>query len=143
MQAPRLRSLVDDDIEFVILHRGIEILLDRRLEPMDLVNEKDIAFFQARQQSGQFARFFDHRSARVLDVHAHRVGDDVSQRRLPEPGRAAEQNVLKHVAPFLCRLHQHLDPFTDLLLAGELAEHRRPQRNLEGRIRCGRIHSEE
>ena len=28
----RLRTLVDDDVEPVILHRGIEIFLDRRLQ---------------------------------------------------------------------------------------------------------------
>ena len=143
LQTARLRSLVDDDVEFVVLHRGIEILLDRRLEPMDFVDEKDVALFQAREQSGQLARLFDHRSARVLDVHAHRVRDDVGERRLPEAGRSAEQDVLEHVAALLRRFDQDLESFTDLHLAGELAEHRRPQRNLEGRIRWWRSHHDD
>ena len=54
---------------------------------------------------------------------------------LPRPGGSAQQDVLEHVATLFRRFDQHLDPFTDLHLAGELAEHRRPQRNFEGRIR--------
>src|SRR2546423_13748834 len=32
------RTLADDDIEFVILHRGIEDLFDGRLQTMDFIN---------------------------------------------------------------------------------------------------------
>ncbi len=46
---------------------------------MDLVDEKHVAFFQTRQQSRELAGFFNHRPASVFNVHAHRVGDDVSK----------------------------------------------------------------
>ena len=135
-QTARLRSLIDDDIEPVILHRRIEIFFDRRLQPVDLIDEEHVAFFQTGQQSRQLARFLDHRAAGVLDVHAHRVRDDVGQRRLAEPRRAAQQDVLENVAAFLRGFHQDLEPFTHFHLAGELAEHRRPQRDFERRDRA-------
>src|SRR6266571_6257542 len=47
-QTARLWSLVDDDVEPVIFHRRVEIFLDRRLQSMDLVDEKHVAFFKAR-----------------------------------------------------------------------------------------------
>ena len=81
-------------------------------------------------------------SAGVFHIHAHRVGDDVGQGRFPETGRTAEQNMLEDVAPFFGRLHEKLEPFADFHLAGELAEHRRPQRDFESGIRLGRFHGE-
>ena len=139
-ETARLRSLIDDDIEPVILHRRIEIFLDRRLQPMDFVDEKHVAFFQTGEQARELARFFDHRSAGVLDVHAHRVGDDVGERGFAEAGRAAQQNVLEHIAAFLRRLDHQLQTLAHLHLAGELAEHRRPQRDFESGVRLGRFH---
>ena len=92
-------------------------------------------FSRLVSKPGEVAGFFDHRAAGVLDVHAHRVRDDVGERRLAEAGRAAEQDVLEHVAALLRRFHQEFEPFADFLLPGELAEHRRPQRDFEGGIR--------
>ena len=107
---------------------------------MDLVDEKDVAFFEARQQSGEFPGFFDDGAAGVFHIHAHRIGDDVGERGFAQPGRTAEQNVLKDVASFFGRLHQKFEPFADFHLAGELAEHRRPQRDFESGIRLRRFH---
>src|SRR5581483_10213433 len=86
----RLRSLVDNNVEPVIFHRGIEIFFDGRLEPMNFVNEKHVAFFQAREKAGQFARFFNYRATGILDVHIHRISDDVSESRFPETGWTAQ-----------------------------------------------------
>ena len=47
-ETARLRSLIDDNIEAVIFHRRVEILFNRRLKPVDFVDEQDIAFFQTR-----------------------------------------------------------------------------------------------
>ena len=107
---------------------------------MDFVDEKDIAFFQAGQQTGQLAGLFDHGPASVLDVGAHRIGDNVRQGRLPEARRPAQQNVLEHVPTFLGRFDEQLEPFAHFHLPGELAEHRRPQRDFESGIRLGRFH---
>ncbi len=44
-QTARLRTLVDDDIEPVILHRRIKIFFDGRLQTMDLVDEQERPLF--------------------------------------------------------------------------------------------------
>ncbi len=41
--AARRRALTDHQIEFEILHRRIEDLLDRRRQAVDLVDEQDIS----------------------------------------------------------------------------------------------------
>src|SRR5205814_8493476 len=87
---PILWALIDNDVEAVIFHRRIKIFFDRRLQPMDLVDEKNVAFFQAREQSRQLARFFDDRPARVFNIHAHRVRDDVGEGGFAEAGWTAQ-----------------------------------------------------
>ena len=72
---------------------------------MNLVDEKDVAFFKTREQAGEFARFFNHWSAGVLNVDAHRVSDDIGEGCFAEARWSAQQNVLEHVAAFLCRCH--------------------------------------
>ena len=109
---------------------------------MDLVDEQDIAFLETGQQSGQLGRLFNHRAARIFNVRAHRVGDDVSQGRLAQSGRAAQEHVFKNVAALFGRGHHQFDALADLVLTGKLAESRRPKRNLKGRIVFGqRLHA--
>ncbi len=102
---------------------------------------KNVPFFQSRKQTGQLTGLLDHRAARVLNVHAHRVGDDVGERRLAESRRTAQQNMLEHVASFFGGLHHELQSLTHFHLAGELAEQRRPQRNFESGIRFWWFHT--
>jgi hypothetical protein len=42
----RARSLSDQDVELEVLHRRVEDLLDRRRQPVDLVDEEHVAGFQ-------------------------------------------------------------------------------------------------
>ena len=104
-QTSRLRPLVDDDVQPVILHRRVKIFLDRRLQPMDFIDEKHVAFFQAGQETGKFTSLLNHRTTGVFDVHIHCVRDDVSQGRLAETGGATQQNVFQNVASPLGRFH--------------------------------------
>ena len=76
-QTARMRSLIDNDVEPVIFHCRIQIFFNGRLQPMDLVDEEHIAFFQTGEKPGELAGFFDDRSAGIFDVHIHGVGDDV------------------------------------------------------------------
>jgi hypothetical protein len=45
-QAARRGPLADHHVERVVLHRRIEDLLDRAVEPMDLIDEQDIALVE-------------------------------------------------------------------------------------------------
>ena len=60
----RRRPLADDQIELEILHRRIEHLLDRRIEPVDLVDEQHVALFEIGEQRREIAGLGDHRTRR-------------------------------------------------------------------------------
>src|SRR5438045_4461551 len=139
-QTARLRSLVNDDVEPVIFHRRVEVFFDRRLQPVNLVDDEHIALFQAGEKPCEFTGFFNHRSTGVFDIHAHCVGNDVGERRLAEPRRTAQENMLEHVTAFFSRFDHQLQPFAHLYLAGELAECGWAQRNFKSSVWLQRFH---
>ena len=60
--------MVDNDIEAEIFHRGIEIFLDIFIQPMNFIDEQDIAFLQGREQPGAEAKILTHLVVRE-DAH--------------------------------------------------------------------------
>ena len=75
------------------------------IEAVDLVDEQHVAVVEVGQNRGKIARALDRGAARELDLRAHRVCDDVRERRLTQPGRAIEKDVIERLAARFCRLH--------------------------------------
>ena len=128
----RRRPLADDQVELEVLHRRIEDLLDRRIEPVDLVDEQHVALFQIGEQRREVAGLGDHRAGGGAEVHAELARDDLRQRGLAEPRRADEQHVVERLVARARRLDEHRQIGARLLLADELGEPLRPQRGLGG-----------
>ena len=126
-ERPRGRSLADHDVERVVLHRRVEDLLDRAVEPMDLVDEQDVALLERGQDRGEVAGPLDGGSRGVLDVHAELARDDRREGRLAETGRAVQEDVVGRLSPALRRGQQHRQVGLDLALADVLVERARPQ----------------
>jgi hypothetical protein len=57
----RAAGLADDEIELKVLHGRIEDFLDRRGEPMDLVDEQYVAVFEIGEECGKVSGLGDHR----------------------------------------------------------------------------------
>ena len=123
----RRRPLADDQVELVILHRRIEDFLDRRVEPVDLVDEQHVAVFEIGQQRREIAGLGDHRAGGRAEIDAELARHDLRQRRLAEPGRADEQHMVERLAAALGRLDEHLEIGPRRRLADELVERLRPQ----------------
>ena len=87
----RRRPLADDEVELKILHRRIEDLLDRRGQPVDLVDEQDVARLEIGEQRREIAGARDHRARRRAETDAQLARHDLRQRRLAE-ARAARTN---------------------------------------------------
>src|SRR5262249_8142712 len=43
---PRRRTLPDDDVQVIVLHRGVEYFFNRRIQPVHLVDEQHVAFVE-------------------------------------------------------------------------------------------------
>lgn len=83
------------DIDTIVLHSGIEILLDDGRETVNLVDEKDIVFGEAGKETGEVAGFVEDRSRGHLKVDAQLVGDDVREGCLAEARRAVEEHMVE------------------------------------------------
>ncbi len=78
----RRRSLADDEVELEVLHRRVEDFLDRRIEPVDLVDEQHVARFEVGQQRGEIAGLGDYRPGGGTEVDAQFARHDLRQRGL-------------------------------------------------------------
>ena len=130
----RPRPLFDHDVDEEILHRTVQIFLDRRIETVDFVDEKHVARLQRGQQPGQVAGFFDRGAARTFEVGAAFVGDDVGQRGLAEPRRTAQQDVVERLLAGLGGVNEQFQLLLDPVLPGEIGEFRRSERGFARRI---------
>ena len=107
-------------------------------EPVNLVDEKHVAFLQRiRQDRREVAGLLDRRPRGHADAHPEFVGDDVRERRLAQPWRAEEQRVIERLAPAFGRLEVHTELVLELFLADVLGQGLGPQRGVQmgGRVR--------
>ena len=102
---------------------------------MNLVDKQHIALVEVGQQAGEVGGLLDDRAAGDFHVAAHLPGEDAGERGLAEARRATEQDVVERLAALLGRLDRDAEPLLDLELAGEIGEHSRAQRPLEGCVR--------
>ena len=56
------RALVNHNINLVVLHGGIEILLHNRVEAVYLINEKNIALIKTCEKAGKVSWFVQDRT---------------------------------------------------------------------------------
>ena len=103
----RRRAFADHDIERAVLHRGIEDFLDRGTEPVDFVNEQDVAVLQIGEQRREIARFGNDRAGCGAEPDAHFLGDNLRERGLAKPRRAKEQHMVKRLPAPLRGLDEH------------------------------------
>ena len=129
--ARRRRALADDDVELEVLHRRVEDLLDGPRQAVDLVDEQDVALLELGEDGGQVAGPLERRARRDVQGDAHLGGGDAGQRRLAEPGRPGEQQVVDGLAAPAGRLDDDAEVLLQLALADELGEQARPQPGLD------------
>ncbi len=91
----RRGALADDQVELEILHGGVEHFLDRRLQPVDLIDEQDIPGLEVCQDCGEVAGALDHRAGGGAEADAELAGDDLGERGLAEAGGAVQQYVVQ------------------------------------------------
>ena len=126
----RRRPLADDQVELVVLHRRIEDFLDRRVEPVDLVDEEHVALFEIGQLRREVAGLGDDRPRGRAEIDAELARHDLRQRGLAQPRRADEQHMVERVAARSRRVDEHLEIGPRRRLPGEIGERERPQRGL-------------
>ena len=125
------RTLADDDVQLVILHGRVEHFLDGTAEAVDLVDEEDVALLEVGEDGGDVGLALERRAGSGADGDAHLAGDDAGQRGLAQAGRADQQHVVERLVAGLGRLDEDLQLLLERLLADEIGQLARTQRDLD------------
>ena len=64
----RAGAAADHEVEAVVLERGVEDLLDLRVEAVDLVDEEDLAVLERGEEGGEVAGALDDGPGGALDA---------------------------------------------------------------------------
>ena len=102
---PQISSLWKHHINHKILHRNIEHLFNSRLQPMHLINKKDISIFQAIKYTYEFTWLGKSISSDDFDLRSQLLGNNTRHSRFSETTRSRKQNMSKLTLPFLCTIY--------------------------------------
>ena len=121
----------DHDVQLVVFERGVEDFLERRLQPVNLVDEKHLLVAEIGQDGSEVALDLQSRPGSLLKGHSQFVGDDGGESGLAQPGRTVEQNMIQRFAAGSSRLDGDCQVFFDLGLTDEFRQALRPQLQLK------------
>ncbi len=121
------RTFVDHDVDAVILHGGVQVLLNHRRETVDLIDEQHIVRLKRGEQSGQITGFVKHRTRGDLEAYAQLVGNDVAQGSLAQSRRTEQQHMIQALAAQLSGLDEDTQIAHDLGLTGKVGKAQRAQ----------------
>src|SRR5437763_5357985 len=128
---PRRRALAEHHVEREVLESRVEHLLDGPRHAVDLVDEEHVALAEVRQDRREVARALQSGAGGGLEPGRHRVRDDLGERGLAEPRRAAEQQVVNGLPSFARRLQEQCELFLHTILPDELSERAGTQGDVE------------
>ncbi len=126
--------LADAHVHSEVFHRGIEELFQRRAQPVNLVDEENVAGAQRREETDEIAGPLQHRSGGRSQLDTHLPCHEHGERRLAESGRAEEESVLEYLLPAFGCVNGDLQRGFHLGLADELVEARRTERGIRARF---------
>ena len=124
----RGRALADDDVEPEVLERRVEDLLDRPVDAVDLVDEEHVARLERGQDRRHVALALERGAGDRADADVELLADDLRERRLAEPGRADEKDVVERLVARLRRRQRDRELLLDALLPDEVVEPARAER---------------
>ena len=127
----RAGAEADGDRQLAVLHRRIERLLERARQAVDLVDEEDAAGLERGQEGGDVGLALERRAGGHDERGAELGRDDLRERRLAEPRRAGEQDVVERLAARERRLDRDRELLLQRRLADEVLEAARAQRAVE------------
>ena len=128
---PRRWPFANHDIQRTVFHRGVEDFLNHGAEPVDFVNEQDVAILQIGEQRRQIARFGDDRTRCGTETDAHFLGHNLRQCRLAKPRRAKEQYMVQRLPATLRRLNKHAQIVARGRLPDKFGQRFGPQRGVD------------
>ena len=99
---------------------------------MNFVDEKNVAFLQAGQKSGEIAGFFDGGSGGGADGGIHFRAEDVGESGFPESGRTAEEKVVEGLGTGAGGIEEYAEAVFEFGLSGKVGQAGWPEGLIHG-----------
>jgi len=91
-------ALADDDVQLVVLERGVELFFEDGLQAVDLVEEEDLALAQVGEDGSEVSLDLQGGAGGLLVADFELVGDDGGEGGFAQAGRAEEEDVVEGFA---------------------------------------------
>ena len=130
-------ALADDDVELVVLERGVELFFEDGLQAVDLVEEEHLALAQVGEDGGEVALDLQRGAGGLLEADVELVGDDGGQGGFAQAGRAEEEHVIEGFAAGFGGFERDGQLLLGFGLADELAQPAGAQLELEALLFVG------
>ena len=108
-------------------------------QAVDLVDEQDVALAEAGEDGGEVAGALDGGTGGGADLGAHLGRHDVRERRLAEPRRPVEEDMVDRLVTVPGGIDEDREVLLHAVLAGELVEPARAHRGLERSLVLGHV----
>ncbi len=118
----RARSCSNQDVHAEILQRGVQDFLHVGKQPVNLVDEEDLARANIGENASEVQLLLQDRPGGLLESHAQFAGNDGSECRLAKAGRPIEQNVIHGLAAPFGGLDGDRKVFLEIGLASEIGQ---------------------
>jgi len=92
-----------------------------------LINKKHIIAFEVGEQTGQIARFVEHRTRGEFKAHTQLVGDDMRQGGFAQSRWAMQQHMVECLATLNSCLDKDAEVVNHLFLSGKTGKSIRPE----------------
>jgi hypothetical protein len=130
----RVRAAVDEEVDLEIFHGRIKIFFDDAAQPMDLVDEEDVARFERGEDAHEIFGLLERRAGRRSQGRAEFARDQARQRRLAQTRRSRKQHVFERFTAPFGRIHRDFEIVDNLRLTDIVIEGTRTQRCAVGII---------
>ena len=117
---PCTGSLIDHNINDIVLHGRVQVLFHFGRKAVDFVDEQHVSCFQRGQQAGQVSGLVQNRPGTHLHIYTQLVGNNMGQGGLSQTGRAVEEHMIQGFAPHFGSLYIDAQIGDDFPLSGEI-----------------------
>jgi hypothetical protein len=123
----RAESLIDRHVDHEVLHRAVEVLLDRDRQAMDLVDEQHVAALESGEKTREVGGSRERGTGGRVQPRRALARDQSTERRLAEARQSGEQHVVERIAAQTRRFDRDAEIPDHAFLADELVERPRAQ----------------
>ena len=110
------------DIQMKVFERGVEGFLYHAVQPVNLINKKNVPGAQIGENRGEVARLFKGGAARGDDIHTELARHNIREGCFAKSGWAAEQSVVDRFSALLGGSEKNLEFVFQLGLPNEIVQ---------------------